>query len=85
MDEWARFEIREELEDVLAASRTLTEEQLVNLRDVLNWGCDWDDFTIRESRWERELREATTVFLDVSRQEYSAASPRAMPGRAQVS
>ncbi|MFE6698684.1 hypothetical protein [Streptomyces sp. NPDC057718] len=85
MDEWARFEIREELEDVLAASRTLTEEQLVNLRDVLNWGCDWGDFTMRESRWERELREATTVFLDVSRQEYSAASPRAMPGRAQVS
>lgn len=85
MDEWARFEIREELEDVLAASRALTEEQLVDLRDVLNWGCDWSNFTMRESRWERELREAATVFLDVSRQEYSAVSPRTMPGRAQIS
>ncbi|MGW6476352.1 hypothetical protein ACWGDS_00050 [Streptomyces sp. NPDC055059] len=84
MDEWARFDVRAELEGVLSEVRALSDQHLAELRNVLNWGADWHNLTAREARWEQQFRDATTAFLEVSRREYSAVARRTMAGRVQA-
>ncbi|MFI7382339.1 hypothetical protein [Streptomyces sp. NPDC049813] len=67
MDDWARFDVRAELEEILSEVRALSDDHLAELRNVLNWGTDWRNLIAREAHGERQLRDATAAFLEASR------------------
>lgn len=71
LDNYEQYDVREELEDCLMESNTLTDAELLALRHVLTWSSVWREVRGAETPVERQLRDALAAFVDGSRRELS--------------
>lgn len=68
LHDYERFDLRVELEDVLATSDILSDAELISIRGALNWTSVWRELRGPETRAEQQLRDALVVFVEGSRQ-----------------